>query len=180
MPHQEGEHRPSHDEISIETLSTPPTHLNPAPLIRRTVAAVVDSMIVGIPWIVLTVVIRGVAGFWTTMSSAYAAAESLSYLFAATFAYYLLLEWIFASTVGKSVMKLRVVGKDGEPCSLSASFKRNLVRAIDWLPFAYVVGAIAIVASKNRQRIGDIVAATVVTVAPEKDINPPPAPFLFH
>jgi uncharacterized RDD family membrane protein YckC len=36
------------------------------------------------------------------------------------------------------------------------------------------------IVSSDRQRIGDLVARTIVTRAPEKDINAPPAPFLFH
>jgi len=75
---------------------------------------------------------------------------------------------------------LRVVGKDGGPCSLDASLKRNLLRFLDWLPLFYIVAAICILASHDRRRLGDRVASTMVTKVPEKDINPPPAPFLFH
>jgi hypothetical protein len=39
---------------------------------------------------------------------------------------------------------------------------------------------IAIVLSADRQRIGDRFAHTIVTDEPERDINPPPVPFLFH
>jgi uncharacterized RDD family membrane protein YckC len=96
------------------------------------------------------------------------------------FLYYFLLEWFFASTPGKSTVHLRVVGKNGDKCSLTSSLLRNLLRFIDWLPFLYLLGGTIVLASKNRLRLGDIIAGTIVTTAAEKDINPPPAPFLFH
>ena len=172
-------HLAHHDEheVSIETLSTPPIHVSPAPLLRRVTAGLVDSVIVTIVWLVLT-------GKFNSSIFAIAGGASspamLIYLGIVTFVYYFVLEWFFASTVGKFVLKLQVVGKDGDPCTLSASLKRNILRVVDWLPFFYLIGAIAILSSHDRQRVGDRIAATIVTKAPEKDINPPPAPFLFH
>jgi uncharacterized RDD family membrane protein YckC len=106
--------------------------------------------------------------------------SAYAYIVIVGFVYYFLLEAIFATTVGKSMLKLRVLGTDGDPCSWSASFKRNLLRLVDWLPFLYIVGILGILTSREKQRVGDRVAGTIVTTAPEKDINPPPAPFLFH
>lgn len=64
--------------------------------------------------------------------------------------------------------------------SLSMRIKRNLFRFVDWLPFLYIFAIASGMASHERQRLGDRVASTIVTLAPTKDINPPPAPFLFH
>jgi uncharacterized RDD family membrane protein YckC len=104
----------------------------------------------------------------------------LPYLALVTFLYYLLQEGLFASTIGKRMLKLRIVGPDGAPSSMKQSTVRNLLRFVDWIPVLYVVGAIVIATSSRKQRLGDIAAGTVVTIAEEKDINPPPAPFLFH
>ena len=93
---------------------------------------------------------------------------------------YFALEWVFEATVGKSMLKLVVLDKDGNRCSLGASLKRNLFRFMDWPPALHLAVALAIAASSDRQRIGDFIRHTVVTETSEKDINPPPAPFLFH
>jgi uncharacterized RDD family membrane protein YckC len=87
---------------------------------------------------------------------------------------------MFASTVGKHLLGLRVVGNEGDPVSVHEALIRNLLRVVDWLPVFYVLGAIAVARSSKRQRIGDLVARTMVTLVAERDINPPPAPFLFH
>jgi len=90
------------------------------------------------------------------------------------------MEWILSATLGKLIMKLRVVGTDGDPCTLRESALRNLLRMIDWLPLGYIIGLALLSMSDKRQRAGDKIAQTVVTMAPERDKNPPPAPFLFH
>ncbi|MGA8904023.1 MAG: RDD family protein [Candidatus Bathyarchaeia archaeon] len=174
MAHEDGH------EVTIETLSTPPTHVSPAPLLRRVTAGIVDSFIVTILGLVLTGRLNEFSSMLTIAGVASTPPTTFVYLGIVTLVYYFLLEWLFASTIGKSVLRLRVVGRDGDPCTLGASLKRNILRPIDWLPFFYLIGAIAILSSHDRQRVGDRIAATVVTKAPEKDINPPPAPFLFH
>ncbi len=166
----------NHKEITIETLSTPPPKILPAPLPRRFIACIVDSSIIGAVYVAVTAMFQGSATLWKASESP----VNLSFLIALTFAYYFIQEGLFAATIGKSILRLRVLGLDGEPCSFGASFRRNFVRFLDWLPFLYGVGTIAVLASPRRQRIGDRVGATIVTSAPEKDINPPPAPFLFH
>lgn len=175
--HDEHEGHSDHKEISIETLSTPPLKIPPAPLSRRVIAGVIDSSIVASVWILLIFRTSGSIAILSLTDVSYL---TMVYLVTITFVYYFVLEGVFASTIGKSLLKLRVLGSDGEACSLRASFKRNALRFLDWLPFLYVVAGIAIAASRDRQRVGDMVAATIVTKAPEKDINPPPAPFLFH
>lgn len=174
--HEDHEGHSDREEKTIETLSTPPIQIPPASLSRRITAGIVDSFVIALVYVALVFVGRGVSAFWSISLNL---AGSI-YLVVITFAYYFVLEGTFASTVGKSLLKLRVLSKDGDPCSFHASFKRNILRFVDWLPILYIVAAFAILTSRDRQRIGDRIAATVVTRAEEKDINPPPAPFLFH
>ena len=65
-------------------------------------------------------------------------------------------------TPGKRMNRLRVVRSGGEPVRFVTSAIRNALRAIDFLPFAYVIGAVTILATRNNQRLGDIAAGTLV------------------
>lgn len=162
-------------EVSVETLSTPPLKIPPAPTSKRLVAGLLDSVIIAIAWFALISFQHESAALNLLQLTV-----SEAYLGVIVFAYYFLQEGLFASTIGKTLLKLRVVDKSGDPCSFVGSFKRNILRFVDWLPALYILAAVIISLSHDRQRLGDIVAQTIVTIAPAKDINPPPAPFLFH
>jgi uncharacterized RDD family membrane protein YckC len=65
-------------------------------------------------------------------------------------------------TPGKMTAGIRVVERAGEPIGFVPSAIRNIVRIVDFLPVFYVIGSIAIVASKDDQRLGDMAAGTLV------------------
>lgn len=65
-------------------------------------------------------------------------------------------------TPGKRMTQLRVVREDGTDVGVWDSLLRNLLRAVDALPAGYLVGLIAIVFSPKGQRLGDLVAGTLV------------------
>lgn len=175
--HTEHEDLPEHREITIETLRTPPIQVRPASRGRRICAGMIDSVILITVWMLLRFAFGGdLAAIRLELPSLVVG----MYLGILVFFYYFVLEGLFAATIGKLVVKIRVLGIDGEPCSFAASFKRNILRFIDWLPALYVLGGLVVLASSRRQRLGDLVAETIVSPTPEKDINPPPAPFLFH
>jgi len=85
---------------------------------------------------------------------------------------------------GKSMLRLRVVGPDGAPLDFRSSLIRNVLRLVDILPSAYVVGLIASVLSSKGQRLGDHAAGTFVIrtdrvrpaapIALEDDLEPLP------
>ena len=82
--------------------------------------------------------------------------------FLVALAYYVVLETTKGATLGKMAMGLRVVRLDnGGPIDWKASIIRNILRIVDGL-FFYLVGAICVWVSKNRQRLGDMAAKTVV------------------
>jgi uncharacterized RDD family membrane protein YckC len=92
--------------------------------------------------------------------------ESLSTL--ATFAYILhttVAELICGQSLGKMAFGLRVVGPDGGTPTKRAFLLRNLLRVID---AALALPLLTVLISPLRQRVGDMVAGTVV-VAPEGD-----------
>lgn len=87
--------------------------------------------------------------------------------FAITLIYGALSEWIWrGQTVGKRLMGLRVVDARGLRLEPSQVIVRNLMRFIDALPALYLVGGIACVFSRHRQRLGDLAAGTVVVRTP--------------
>jgi uncharacterized RDD family membrane protein YckC len=172
-----------HQEITVETLSSPPIDVKPAPLGKRAAATTIDSLILLAAWSIL----EYLAGT-SLMTKAYLlTGQPFSidpilplHLTILTFVYYSLTEASFGATFGKMIMKIHVLELDGDPCSFRAAVVRNALRLIDWLPLLYLLGAAVVLTSRKRQRIGDRLARTVVSPVQEKDINPPPAPFLFH
>lgn len=70
-------------------------------------------------------------------------------------------------TPGKRWSRLRVVRDDGSPVTFGASALRNILRLVDGLPPGlYLVGAIAIFATRDNQRLGDLAAGTIVVREP--------------
>lgn len=77
-------------------------------------------------------------------------------------------------TIGKRMLGLRVMDAHGLPLTVSQVLARNLMRAVDGLPVAYLAGISACILSRRVQRLGDQVAGTVVvraTVAGEPDVK---------
>ncbi len=65
-------------------------------------------------------------------------------------------------TPGKRALKLRVIDARGLPVSLYQSMVRNIVRVVDFAPAMYGIGAIAVLVTSSRRRLGDLVADTLV------------------
>ena len=87
--------------------------------------------------------------------------------FAISLVYMALAEWLWrGQTVGKRLLRLRVVDAGGLRLEPSQVIVRNLMRFIDALPALYLVGGIACLVNRHRQRLGDLAAGTVVTRAP--------------
>lgn len=81
--------------------------------------------------------------------------------FLVVFAYYVASEALTGQTIGKRALGLRVVDVSGEPVELGQAVVRNVLRIVDAILF-YLVAAISVWTSSERQRIGDRVASTVV------------------
>jgi uncharacterized RDD family membrane protein YckC len=76
-------------------------------------------------------------------------------------AFYVIAEAWFRSTFGKHVMAIEVSSTLRTPITLSQSIIRNVLRPVDAIGF-YLLGFIVAASSKQNQRIGDIVAQTIV------------------
>jgi len=84
-----------------------------------------------------------------------------------TFLYFTILEGRYGQTVGKIVLKLKVLKADGSPINYKDAGIRTILRIIDVVPLVvpYLLGAILIWSSDTKQRLGDRVAHTVVVQA---------------
>jgi hypothetical protein len=65
-------------------------------------------------------------------------------------------------TVGKKVFRLRAVGDRGEPMTFFQAGIRNVVRLIDFLPYAYGIGIVVLFVNGKGKRLGDLAAGTIV------------------
>jgi uncharacterized RDD family membrane protein YckC len=65
-------------------------------------------------------------------------------------------------TPGKRVFGLRVVDGRGLPITLEQSFVRNVVRVLDFVPLFYGLGGLVALFDRDRRRLGDILADTLV------------------
>ena len=83
--------------------------------------------------------------------------------FVAVLGYDILFEVLASGrTPGKRLNGMRVVRAGGQPVGFVTSAIRNVLRVVDFLPFAYVIGATAILATAKNQRLGDVAAGTLV------------------
>jgi uncharacterized RDD family membrane protein YckC len=78
------------------------------------------------------------------------------------FVYFILLEAYIGCTIGKWLLGLRVIRSDGRKPGLMRSLVRNLLRMADGLPAMNLLGIILIIFTKEKTRLGDMVAGTRV------------------
>ena len=78
--------------------------------------------------------------------------------------YFAFFEWLWSGqTPGKRWMKLRVIREDGRPITFWEASVRNLLRVLDMFPYPfYSIGLISVFSTSRDQRVGDMVAGTVV------------------
>ncbi|MFO0837348.1 MAG: RDD family protein [Phycisphaerae bacterium] len=79
-------------------------------------------------------------------------------------AYSLVLELLLGRTIGKLVVRTRVRSERCEPPRSWQIVVRNLVRLIELMPQFWILGFLVLI-SRNRQRLGDVFARTIVVRA---------------
>jgi uncharacterized RDD family membrane protein YckC len=96
-------------------------------------------------------------------------------LLAAFFVEWLLPAWFEAvwggQTPGKRLFGIAVLNDDGTPLRWPGALTRNLLRAVDFLPFLYGIGLVAMLLNRDFKRLGDLAAGTVV-VYHSKEVEP--------
>jgi uncharacterized RDD family membrane protein YckC len=157
------------DILIIETPERVPLHFALASIGNRFIAAAIDHAIQALTIALIAIaaaVLASFSIFEQSLSSApkwvYAVMILLLFLiFAGYFAFF---EWLWSGqTPGKRWLKLRVIREDGRPITFWEASVRNLLRSFDMMPFPfYSIGLISVFSTTRDQRIGDMVAGTVV------------------
>jgi uncharacterized RDD family membrane protein YckC len=157
---------PIRREVNAFAQSSPAPVIGPQLDNRRVLAALVDLLVIGVGGFVLGLVVglvNGTDAEWGGGMQAISLAWALYYYFA--------FESGDGQTLGKKLLKIRVIRADGGPAGMKEIAIRTVLRVVDGA-FLYLVGlVIMLVTGQRRQRLGDIAAGTVVA-----DASTGPAP----
>jgi uncharacterized RDD family membrane protein YckC len=118
---------------------------------RRIVAVVADGVLVGVLSVIPITVVGDFPGVGPWLAVAVTG-----------FLYFWLLEGYYSTTPGKYALGLEVVSTGGSHIDIGTSGVRNLFRFVDGLPTGYLLGFVVIAISERNQRIGDLLANTLV------------------
>jgi uncharacterized RDD family membrane protein YckC len=149
----------------------PPADIQTDVLGRRFWAAMVDGLILGIVFGILSVITHGThtqtvyttAGYPVVTHTAALGGGTVLVFFALSVGYYFVLESTLGQTLGKMLLGLQVVGLDGRAASTGQILVRTLGRIVDGLPFLFIVGFISLISGQApRKRVGDRMARTTV------------------
>jgi uncharacterized RDD family membrane protein YckC len=125
----------------------------------RAIAQVLDLLIVGFILAAVYFVALALSVIGSSVATLFAVIGS----FVVIFGYFWLSESLWSGqTVGKKAFRLRAVGDRGEPLTFTQAGIRNVVRIVDFLPYAYGVGLIVLFANGKGKRLGDLAAGTIV------------------
>jgi uncharacterized RDD family membrane protein YckC len=157
----------SSDQLSIDTPELVSIEMPLAGIGSRFIALLVDYLIliVGLLVLWLLAVVFGPAlNAFNKISAQWVEAIVIFVLFLFGWGYFTLFEAFWnGRTPGKKVAKIRVIHQSGRSIGLLESMARNLVRFVDQQPvFVSAVGVITMFVTKQHQRLGDLVAGTLV------------------
>jgi uncharacterized RDD family membrane protein YckC len=134
--------------------------------VTRFLAWVLDIACIG----VLCGTVGAVLGLLGVFGGDFAGAFLVAICFVIQIGYGIAMEWSWrGQTIGKRLLRLRVVDAHGLRLQFSQVVVRNLLRFVDMLPVFYLVGGFASLLSRHAQRLGDVAANTVVIRQPEID-----------
>ena len=157
------------ETLVIETPERVPLHFALASIGNRFLAAAIDHLLQVFLLLLLYLSLSEIGdvfargGIWDTAPK-WLKAIFILLAFIVGSSYFIVLEWrMNGQTIGKRLLKLRVIREDGRPITFWEAAVRNLLRIFDMMPGVfYSVGLIAVFISGRDQRVGDLVAGTVV------------------
>ena len=160
------------DILIIETPERVPLHFALASIGNRFLACAIDHALQVLTIIVIVLAFTLIANYSSlgeqlTNAPKWVLAILIVIVFLIISSYFAFFEWIWnGQTPGKRWLKLRVIREDGRPVTFWEAAVRNLLRVFDMQPAPifpfYSVGLISVFMSSRDQRLGDMVAGTVV------------------
>ena len=141
----------------------------------RFIAALLDSLILFFALILLLALrafLIPALGAYGEKAASWGVGVYLLCIFLLLWGYFTLFEaFNNGRTIGKLAAKIRVIHQSGRGMNFVESLSRNLVRYIDFLPVFYGVGIVTLFLSRRHQRLGDMVAGTLVVR--EREVEAP-------
>lgn len=158
-----------YEVLTVETPENLELRLPLAGFGPRFLAVLIDNLIQGVVAFVLIAIAIAILassmtqqGQITTSWMIAIAVVSVILSIVVTLGYFLYFEWAWnGQTPGKRTAGIRVVRRGGLPLTFSDVLLRNLFRLIDAIPFGFT-GLVSFFATSHQQRLGDLVADTVV------------------
>jgi uncharacterized RDD family membrane protein YckC len=157
------------ETLVIETPERVPLHFALASIGNRFIACAIDHgiQILSLTLMIIAFILIGnFISFEDTVNNApkWVIALAIIIVFVIMDGYFVVFEWLWSGqTPGKRWLKLRVIREDGRPITFFEAMVRNLLRDFDIMPFPfYSAGLVSVFATSKDQRIGDLVAGTVV------------------
>jgi uncharacterized RDD family membrane protein YckC len=127
--------------------------------VRRCIAMLLDMFCISVIMITIGYLVRALS----LLGDDLAGALYYLFFFVISTGYGTALEWRWrGQTVGKRVMRLRVMDAEGLRLRPAQIVLRNLLRPVDSLPVLYLLGGAVTFFNQRRQRLGDLAAGTVV------------------
>lgn len=127
----------------------------------RILAHILDLTIVLVTDMVVAMAILGI---FSSIDPTVAGVVVLFIIAFSFFIYFILFEGLWnGQTLGKKAVGIRVRMSDGLPVTFAAAIGRNLMRPADMFPGSYFMGLLSMFSTPKSQRLGDLIANTIVT-----------------
>lgn len=161
-------------ELSIVTTQNVHINFNTAHIGDRILAYVID-LVVKVAYFLVLIYIIGNIGFverfFNSLDSDYSRVVLLVTFLLPYFLYSLVLESLWeGQTIGKRIMKIKVVKVDGFQASFGDYLIRWIFRLVDINITSGIIGLVSILFSSKNQRLGDMTAGTAV-ISLKNNIN---------
>ena len=161
------------DQLNIDTPELVAIEMPLAGIGSRFIALLIDTLIWAAGLIVLGLVLwafKPALQAFSNLSYQWTVAVFTLTIFLLNWGYFTLFEAFWhGRTPGKRVARIRVIQRSGRAIGIFESMARNFIRYVDQIPFFYAVGVIAVFATRQHQRLGDLAAGTLVVRDRETD-----------
>jgi uncharacterized RDD family membrane protein YckC len=155
------------EHYRIDTPENIDFRYNIAGIGSRFLAAIIDTLLLALLLIGLSIVMGAILGAASDVGSG--TLESILLViwvllsFIIFWGFYIFFELIWnGQSPGKRSVRLRVVREGGRPITFATSAIRNLVRVIDFLPGFYGMGVLVMFIDPRARRLGDLTGGTMV------------------